>query len=254
MAIAGAVAAVLITQVTASLPVVLAGALGVAMLAGLVNGVLVAWAGIQPIVATLILMVAGRGLALLIAGGRTITFHAPAFEYLGKGYLLGLPFAAVLAVACYVATHLAVRRTAAAWFIEAVGDNETASRFAGLAAARVKCLVYVFAGLCAGLAGVLATANIGTADSYRTGEYMELDAIFAVVVGGTPLLGGRFSLAGSLVGALLLQTLTTTMYSLGVPPAVAPIPKAVVVVGVCLLQSPKFRAWTVRCFTRRAAA
>jgi ribose/xylose/arabinose/galactoside ABC-type transport system permease subunit len=93
--------------------------------------------------------------------------------------------------------HLALRRTALGLFIEAVGDNETASRFAGLAAARVKILAYIFCGACAGLTGVLAAANIRAADAYRAGENMELDAIFAVVVGGTALTGGRFSILGS---------------------------------------------------------
>jgi simple sugar transport system permease protein len=91
----------------------------------------------------------------------------------------------------------------------------------------------------------MAAANIRAADSYRMGENMELDAIFAVVVGGTALTGGRFLLLGSFVGALLLQTLTTTMYNLGVPPAVAPVPKAVLILVVCLLQSEHARRWAV---------
>jgi simple sugar transport system permease protein len=128
-------------------------------------------------------------------------------------------------------------------FVEAVGDNPIASRFAGIATARVKCLVYVFSGFCAALAGVMAAANVQAADSYRVGENMELDAIFAVVVGGTALTGGRFLLLGSFIGALLLQTLTQTMYYAGVPPAVAPVPKALLILVVCLLQSDRTRSW-----------
>jgi simple sugar transport system permease protein len=124
-----------------------------------------------------------------------------------------------------------------------VGDNPIASRFAGIATARVTCLVYVFSGFCAALAGVMAAANVQAADSYRVGENMELDAIFAVVVGGTALTGGRFLLLGSFVGALLLQTLTQTMYYAGVPPAVAPVPKALLILAVCLLQSDRTRSW-----------
>lgn len=243
MAVAGAVAAMLISRGVDSLALVLAGALSAGMIAGLISGVLVAVLGVQPIVATLILMVAGRGVAQLVTGGEVIIIKDAAFDFLGNGYLLALPFAAVLAVALFLLTHFTLRRTAAGLFIEAVGDNPVASLFAGLATARVKCLVYVFSGFCAGLAGVMAAANVGAADSYRVGENMELDAIFAVVVGGTALTGGRFLLLGSFVGALLLQTLTQTMYYAGVPPAVAPVPKALLILAVCLLQSDRTRSW-----------
>ena len=104
------------------------------------------------------------------------------------------------------------------------------------------------------MAGLIATSNIKAADSSRVGEMMELDAIFAVVVGGTALTGGRFTLLGSVIGALLIQTLTTTMYNLGVPPAVAPVPKAVVIVAACLMQSAKFRAHFGQLFGKRATA
>jgi simple sugar transport system permease protein len=254
MAVAGAVAAVLISRGVDSLAVILAGALAAGLLAGLVNGLLVSLAGVQPIVATLILMVAGRGVAQLVTGGQVIIIKHASFDFLGNGYVLGLPFAAVLATAGYLVTHFGLRRTAAGLFIEAVGDNPVASRFAGIATARVKCLVYVFCGFCAALAGVMAAANVRAADSYRVGENMELDAIFAVVVGGTALTGGRFLLLGSFIGALLLQTLTQTMYYAGVPPAVAPVPKALLILGVCLLQSDRTRAWLRSLSGRRKPA
>jgi ribose/xylose/arabinose/galactoside ABC-type transport system permease subunit len=242
VAIAGAVCALLLNAGT-GLILTVAAAAGVGALAGGVNGVLVARIGIQPIVATLILMVAGRGVAQLICGGQVIIVAHPAFEFLANGYVRGLPLAPLLVGAMFLGAHLALRRTAAGLFIEAVGDNETASRFAGLAAARVKILAYVFCGLCAGLTGVLTAANIRAADANRAGENAELDAIFAVVVGGTALTGGRFSILGSFLGALLIQTLATTMYFRGVPPAVAPVPKALLIIAVSLLQSDRFRAW-----------
>jgi simple sugar transport system permease protein len=124
-----------------------------------------------------------------------------------------------------------------------VGDNPEASRFAGLATARIKIVAYVVCGLCAAVAGIMAAADIGAADAQRAGENTELDAIFAVVVGGTALTGGRFLLLGSFVGALLLQLLTTTLYSVGVPPAVASVPKALLILTVCLLQSDRTRRW-----------
>jgi simple sugar transport system permease protein len=115
-------------------------------------------------------------------------------------------------------------------------------------------LVYAFSGVCAALAGLVATSNIKAADSSRVGELMELDAILAVVVGGTALTGGRFTLVGSIVGALLIQTLTTTMYNLGMPPAIAPVPKSLVIILACLLQSPAFRTHLRSLFGRKGNA
>lgn len=242
MAVSGAVAGMLLTG-GHSLPAALAGALAVALAAGAMNALLIARLGIQPIVATLILMVVGRGAAQLVTNGEVIVIKNAGFEFLGNGSILGFPFAPILTGILFVLAHLFLRKTASGLFVEALGDNETAARFAGLAASRIKALVYIACGFCAGLAGLMAAANIRAADSYRMGENMELDAIFAVVVGGTALTGGRFLLLGSFIGALLLQTLTTTLYNLGVPPAVAPVPKAALILLVCLLQSEQARRW-----------
>lgn len=253
VAISGAVCALLL-QGGHSLAAALAAAFGVGAAAGLANGLLVARIGVQPIVATLILMVTGRGIAQLLAGGQVLIIKHDGFSYLANGFFAGLPLAVLLVVALYAVTQLFVRRTAVGLFLEAVGDNETASRFAGLAAARVKVLAYVFCGVCAGLAGVLWAANVGAADANRSGENAELDAIFAVVVGGTALTGGRFVLAGSLLGAVLIQTLTVSMYNFGVSPAVAPVPKALLIVGVSLLQSDKLRGWLAGLWRREGRA
>ena len=253
VAIAGAVCALLLNE-GASLVTTIAAAAAVGALAGSVNGLLVARLSIQPIVATLILMVAGRGIAQLMSGGQVLIISRPSFEFLANGFVLGLPVAPLLVVAFFIVTHLLLRKSALGLFVEAVGDNETASRFAGLAAARVKALAYIFCGVCAGLTGVLTAANIRAADANRAGENAELDAIFAVVVGGTALTGGRFSIFGSFLGALLIQTLATTMYFRGVPPAVAPVPKALLIIVVSLLQSEKLRAWVASAWRRKAAA
>ena len=252
VAITGAICAVLL-QEGHSIVTTLAAAVGAGLLAGTANGLLVARFGVQPIVATLILMVAGRGLAQLVVGGQVIVIKSAAFEYLANGFFLGLPVAPLLVAALYLLTHFILRRTALGLFIEAVGDNETAARFAGLAATRIKTCAYIFCGACAGLTGVLAAANIMAADAYRAGENMELDAIFAVVVGGTALTGGRFVILGTAIGALLIQTLTTTMYNLGVPPAIAPVPKALLIIGVTLLQSEKVGRWLGGLWRRKTA-
>ena len=254
MAVAGMTAGWCVTHGHSSLLFVLAAALGAGALAGLLNGMLVAYAGIQPIIATLVLMVSGRGIAQLISRGEVLKITQPRFEFIGKGFLLGLPFAALLAVALYALAQLVLRRTAAGLFIEAIGDNPVASRFAGLATARVKCLAYLLCGLGAGLAGAMVAANNAAADPFGLGQNMELDAIFAVVVGGTALTGGRFTLLGSFVGVLLLQTLTPTLVFLGVDPPVQPVPKAMLILIVCVLQSALTRRWLKNLLPNKPAA
>lgn len=253
MAIAGAVAAQLINMEGVPFPVVIAASLSVALLAGAWNGLLVGAFNVQPIVATLILMVAGRGVAQLITGGQIITFTDPRLVYVGNGSLFGLPFPVLLSLGMLVITILLTRKTAIGLFIESVGDNQRASLYAGVSSGGVKFLVYVFSGFCAGLAGLVAASNIKCADANHAGLFLELDAILAVVVGGTALTGGRFYLAGAIVGALFIQTLTTTMYMRNVSADVAPVPKAIAILAVCLLQSGLFRRKVSLLLRKKAA-
>jgi galactofuranose transport system permease protein len=221
--------------------VALLGALGVAALCGLWNGVLVAGIGMQPIIATLILMVAGRGVAQLLTGGQIITvYHAP-FFVLGSGYWLGLPVAAFIALALWGLLQSLCSLTALGLCVRAVGVNPEAARVAGLRSGALMVAVYTVCGVCAGLAGLVIASNVKSADGNNAGQLMELDAILAVTLGGNSLNGGRFSLAGSLVGALIIQTLTSTIYTLGVPPEINLVVKAAVVVVVMLVQSADFR-------------
>ncbi|WP_374604923.1 ABC transporter permease [Niveibacterium sp.] len=217
-------------------------ALGAGLLCGLWNGALVAGAGMQPIVATLILMVAGRGVAQLITEGQIITVYYEPFFIIGNGFLFGLPVALFIVAAVALLMLLLVHRTALGLFIEAVGINPVAARFAGLNARRILIMVYAFCGLCAAIAGLIVASNVKSADGNNAGLLMELDAILAVTLGGTSLAGGRFSLAGSLIGALIIQSLTYAIYSLGVPPEINMVVKSVVVLTVCLMQSDSFRA------------
>jgi galactofuranose transport system permease protein len=219
------------------------GALIVAALCGLWNGLLVARVGMQPIIATLILMVAGRGIAQLLTGGQIITVYYAPYFFLGNGFLFGLPFAVFIAGAVWLALHLAMSRTALGMFVQAIGINPAAARLAGLPERLITVCVYVFCGFAAGVAGLIISSNVKSADGNNAGLLMELDAILAVVLGGTALTGGRFSLAGSVLGALIIQTLTSTIYSIGVPPEINMVVKAAVVFVVMLLQSAEFRAW-----------
>lgn len=214
-------------------------ALAAAVVGGAWNGALVALLDIQPIVATLVLMIAGRGLAMEFIGSGYVDVHGTLFEQL-HGYVLGLPAAGLLALLVFALSGALTRGTSAGLLIEATGANKIASKFAGVNVVTVTYLTYAFSGLCSGVAGLVAAADIQKANAIHTGMYMELDAILAAVIGGTSLIGGRFSLAGALVGALLIQTLTTTL-TYKVPIEYTLVVKAVVVLGVCLLQSDTFR-------------
>ena len=216
-------------------------ALAVAAVCGLWNGLLVARIGMQPIIATLILMVAGRGIAQLITGGQIITIYYAPYFFIGGGYLLGLPFALFIAAGVAVLMYLAVTRTALGLFIQSVGINPAAAHLAGVRARRLIVGVYVFCAFCAGLAGLIISSNVKSADGNNAGLLLELDAILAVTLGGTALTGGRFSLVGSVIGALIIQTLTYAIYSMGVPPEINLVVKAVVVFLGMLLQSSEFR-------------
>ncbi|WP_281284205.1 ABC transporter permease [Nocardioides litoris] len=216
-------------------------ALAVCVLLGLWNGFLVSVVGIQPIIATLVLMVAGRGLAMLVTDGQITTVNNDFFSGMASGFVLTLPIAFVLAVGVYALTALITRRTALGMLIEAVGINPEASRLAGVRSRTIIWTVYVFAGLCAGVAGLVIAANTNSVNANSLGLWIELDAILAVVIGGTSLAGGRFSLTGTLVGAIFIATLARTIASIGIPPEANYLFKAIVVVVVCLLQSPQAR-------------
>lgn len=251
VAIAGAISCLSISKSSDqnSLGVVLL-AVGIAvvlsLILGLWNGLLVAGAGIQPIIATLILMVAGRGIAQLITGGQIITVNSSSYEYIGSGALATLPFAIFIVAAVFIIASLLTRRTALGLFIESVGCNPEASRLAGIRSRVVTIAVYMFCGLCAGIAGLILSSNVSSADGNNMGMWYELDAILAVVIGGTSLNGGRFYLTGTLIGALIIQTLTTTIYMTGVPPEIILVVKAFVVLVVCLIQSETFRKTLIR--------
>lgn len=243
VAISGAVATSFIASSPdpASPVTVLVGvsiAVALSFVLGTWNGFLVSVVGIQPIIATLVLMTAGRGVAMLITGGQITTLNSQPYRYIGAGYLLGLPVSVVFAVLVFVVVAVLTRRTALGMLIEAVGINPAASRLAGLRSRGIIWLVYALAGTFAGLAGLMISANTMAADANNAGLFIELDAILAVVIGGTSLAGGKFSLSGTLVGVLVIQTLTITVTVLGVPPSVTPLFKALVVIAVVLMQAP----------------
>jgi ribose/xylose/arabinose/galactoside ABC-type transport system permease subunit len=251
VAIAGAIACLTISKGTDQngyglLVSAIAISLALSLALGFWNGLLVSLTGIQPIIATLILMVAGRGIAQLITGGQIITVTSEPYAYIGSGSLATLPFSIFIVAAVFAAAYVLTRKTALGLFIESVGCNPAASRLSGIRAKTVLAAVYMFCGLCAGIAGLILSSNVASADGNNAGLWYELDAILAVVIGGTSLSGGRFYLTGTVIGALIIQTLTTTIYSIGVPPEITLVVKAFVVLAVCLIQSEAFRKALVR--------
>jgi simple sugar transport system permease protein len=188
----------------------------------------------------------GRGLAQVLTNDQKIRFENPAFEYLANGDFCGLPFPIVLTGLLAMLVLLALRKTVLGMFLEAIGGNLQAARLCGLRIHAVRIGVYALSGLCAGVAGLIATADIKEADVANCGLYLELDAILAVVIGGTSLNGGRPVLIGSLLGALVMQTLTVMLQMRGVVTEHTLIVKALVALAVCALQSPAFVRWRLR--------
>ncbi|MFF4897891.1 ABC transporter permease [Streptomyces sp. NPDC001068] len=196
---------------------------------GVANGALIAFVGVQPIVATLALMVAGRGLALVLLP-QLKDVRDPGLAALGSGDVLGVPYLVLIAAALAVLVAFVMRRTTFGRQVLAIGDSRPAARLAGLPVHRVLVVVYVCSGALAAVAGVLATARLAASDPTSLGTLMELSAITAVVVGGTPLSGGRVRIGGTVAGAVLIQLLTTTLIKHDLPPSWTQIAQAVVIV------------------------
>jgi simple sugar transport system permease protein len=253
MAIAGAASA---AAVNAGAPWLAAAALGLlsGVACGLWNGALVALLGVQPFVATLILMVAGRGVAQLITEGRILTFVDPDLAAIGSGALLGIPVPAIIALAAAIAVAVLFRATALGLFVEAVGANPRASRLSGIDTRGVILSVYTLSGLTAGIAGVVVAADIRGADANNAGLWLELDAILAAVIGGASLFGGRFSISLALVGAIVLQTIKTGILRSGLPPEFNMIAMATAIAVILALQSPAAARFAAHLFRRREDA
>ncbi|MGK9146402.1 ABC transporter permease [Plantibacter flavus] len=217
-------------------------ALGISALLGTVNGILVSIVGLQPFITTLVMMLAGRGLAKVITSGQNTSASNDGFRWIANGTILGFPVVFVIAAIIVAVIAILVRRTALGLMIEAIGINPKAARMAGIRPIGILISVYIVSAILAGVAGIFATASVMTVEVAKTGVSAEMDAILAVVIGGTSLAGGKFSLTGSVIGALLIATLDKTIVYLSIPSSATPAFKAVVIVIVCLLQSQRVRA------------
>ena len=235
------------------LGIIILADLAAGTLCGLWNGFLVSRAKIQPMVATLILMVAGRGIAQLITNGQIMTIYYTPYFWFGNGFILGLPVSIyIVAVVLLLATIL-IRKTSIGMFIESVGVNPKSTYYSGINDKTIKLFAYTFCGFCGAIAGLILSSYVKSADANNIGLLYELDAILAVVIGGTSMLGGRFSLTASVVGALVIWAFTLTMYTVGVPADALKAAKALLVLVVILLYSNQARDLLAR-FTERKGA
>lgn len=211
-----------------------AAAVGIALVAGAVagalNGSLVAFVGIQPIVATLALLVGGRGVALVLADGQLKNIENETLLGLGSGTALGLPLTVLLALVLSVLVGLLVRYTTFGRQLVAIGGNRSASQLAGLPVRRVLLMTYVLSGVLAAVAGVVATARLTASDPSSVGLLFELSAITAVVVGGTPLSGGRVRILATVMGALLMQLIRATLIKNNLPDSTAQVVQAAIII------------------------
>ena len=251
MAVAGAICCqilsggeVSVNSLSAPIIVAFLAALVASGICGAFNGFLVAKLNIQPMVATLILYTAGRGIAQLITDGQITYVRVDSYRVLGAsfpGFPVPTPF--IVAVLVVALTSLLLKKTALGMYIQSVGINKRASQLVGIKSVLIIFLTYAYCGLCSGLAGLIASSRIYSADANNIGLNMELDAILAVAIGGNSLGGGKFSLAGSVIGAFTIQALTTTLYAMHVSSDQVPVYKAIVVVIIVALQSPGFARW-----------
>lgn len=216
-------------------------AMAIGLVLGLINGVLVAYVGLQPFITTLIMMLSGRGLAKVITGGQNTSATNDGFRWLFNGTVFGFPVVFLLGLAVITIVALVVRRTALGLMIESTGINPEASRMAGIKPRGLLITVYMLSAGLSAFAGMLTTSSSMNVNITQTGYLMEMDAILAVVIGGTSLAGGKFSMGGAVVGAILIATLTNTVVFQGVPSSAAPAFKATIIIILCLLQSERVR-------------
>ena len=241
-----------------SVPIVVAVALGclVAMAFGAFNGVLVSVFNIQPMVATLILFTAGRPISSWITGGLSPRIASPVLDAVGN-VVPGVPvptpvFIAALSTALI---FLALKYTNLGLYAQAVGVSEKAARLVGLAPGRVKFLQFVLMGLCVGVVAFIKVSRVGSIQYNYIAKDVEMDAILAVALGGNSLSGGRFSMAGSIIGAYTIQAVTTTLLANSVPSDALPAYKAAVIILLVAVQSPAVKEyWRGRRPSRRPAA
>ena len=223
----------------------------VCLIMGLFNGLLIAKGGMQPIIATLILMVCGRGIAQIVTNGKQFTTGYSPFRVIGQGSFLFLPMPIIITVIVVALVSLFVRKTAFGTFVETVGINRNAARLSGINAQMVIFIVFALTGFLSGISGLIYSSRIMSNDSNNAGLNYEMDAILAVVIGGTSMTGGKFSLAGTVLGSITIRTIVTLVYYFGIASEATMAFKAVIIAVVIVLQSEPVREYFAKRTRRR---
>jgi ribose/xylose/arabinose/galactoside ABC-type transport system permease subunit len=238
MAISGALAPMLFLNIAGPLGIALAFVLPVlaAAACGVFNGLLVTRLSVQPIVATLVLFIAGRGIAQVVTDGSLQAFNTPAFQWIALGKVAGVPFQVLLMLALVGVFVWVVRKTLFGQYLLITGGNEKAAYLCGVPTAAVKMIAYTLCAALAGLAGLISISVNSSSDANVVGLGVELDAIAAVAVGGTALTGGKAYIGGTLIGALIIQLLRYTLLAHGIPDAAALVVKAGIIVAAVYVQ------------------
>ena len=222
------------------------------MLMGLFNGILISKGGMQPFIATLILMVSGRGIAQILTNGKQFTTMYSPFRVIGQGHLGPIPMPIIIMTVVCIAMAVFVRKTAFGTFVESVDVNKSASRLSGISSDTVIIIVYTLTGLLAGIAGLIYSSRIMSNDSNNAGINYEMDAILAVVIGGTAMTGGKFSLIGTIIGSIIIRTIVTFVYYFGIVAEATMAFKALIIAVVIILQSEPVREYFARRSEKRA--
>lgn len=216
----------------------------VSMIFGAFNGVLVAHFKIQPMVATLILFTAGRSIAAWINNNELPVISEPSFAYYGN-FIPGIPVPTpfFIAVICMIVIALVLRFTTLGLYTQSVGINESSSKLNGINPTLIKFITFVILGLCVAVCGLIKVSRISTINYSVVAKDIEMDAILAVALGGNALSGGKFSMTASILGAYVIQYLTTTLYKFQVQSDALPAYKAVVVILLVVTSAPIVREW-----------
>jgi ribose transport system permease protein len=230
-----AVVALLVSQVPGFAPLAIAAGLGVGLLLGLVNGVLVAFGKLPAFIVTLGGLTAMRGIARLIGEDKTVFNPDLSFAYIGNDTLFGVPWLVVIAVVVVTLSWVILRRTVLGVQIYAVGGNPEAARLSGIKVWKVLLFTYALSGLLAGVGAIMTSARLMAANGLQMGQSYELDAIAAVILGGTRFTGGVGTIVGTLIGALIIATLSNGLILLGVSDIWQYIIKGVVIIGAVAL-------------------
>ncbi len=228
--------------------------LAVCTLMGAFNGLLISKLGMQPIIATLILMVAGRGIAQITTNGKQFTTMYTPFQQIAQGYFLKLPMPIIITAVVILGVALFTRKTSYGMFVESVGVNPNASRVSGLQSSRIILIAFMITGFLSGISGLIYSSRISSCDSNNAGINNEMNAILAVVIGGTSMSGGKFSLTGTVIGSLIIQTIVTLVYFFGVVSEAIMAFEAMIIAVVIVLQSEPVRKFFASRKRSRASA